>query len=63
MINICSHPIHGRCFLWEMNLMNYRIGTVATNYMKFDGYTLDEVMDKITKKGFVVLPWSDVENI
>lgn len=63
MINICTHPIHGRCFLWEKKPMEYALGTVATNYMKFSGWYLDEVIEKITKKGFKILPWAEVEKV
>ncbi len=63
MINICTHPTHGRCFLWEKKPMEYALGTAAINYMKFDGWYLDEVVDKILKKGFKIIPWADVEKI
>ena len=63
MINICTHPIHGRCFLWEKGEMNYRIGTVATNYMKFDGWTLEEVVKAIEKKDFRIVPWASEDEI
>lgn len=58
IINRYTHPIHGNCYLWEESAMNYRIGTVATNYAKFDGWTYDEVVEKINEKGFRVLPWN-----
>lgn len=61
MINICTHPIHGRCFLWEKTSVDYAIGTIATNYMNFDGWTLDKVIEKITDKGFKILKWDTSE--
>lgn len=63
MINICTHPIHGRCFLWEKAPMEYALGTATTNYMKFIGWSMDEVVEKITKKGFRITPWADAEKV
>lgn len=57
IINICTHPIHGRCYIWACGDMNYRLGTVSTNYMKFDGFFLEEVIEKVEAKGFKILPW------
>ena len=58
ILNICEHPIHGRCYLWQKHEMNYAVGTSATNFMKFDGFTLDEVIERITVKGFKIVPWA-----
>lgn len=61
MISICTHPIHGRCFLWEKSPMNYRLGKGPISFMKFDGWTLDEVFEKIATRGFKILSWDTTE--
>lgn len=57
IINICTHPIYGRCYIWAYGDMNYRLGTPATNLMKFDDFLLEEVIERIEAMGFKIIPW------
>lgn len=52
IIKIYRHPIYGRCYLWATEFMEYSLGKVDTTYMKFNGYTLEEIEPKILEKGF-----------
>lgn len=58
IINIYTHPTHGRCYLWDAASMNYRLGTDSKTFMFFDGCTIDEVIPKIEAKGFTLVPWN-----
>lgn len=58
IIHLCDHPIHGSCYLWGNDKMEYRLGKVDTNFMKFDGYLLEEVEAKIKERGFTIIPWN-----
>ncbi len=58
IINICEHPIHGRCYLWSSGNMQYALGTVSKNFMKWDGWYLEEVVKQIKVKGFSIIPWA-----
>jgi hypothetical protein len=57
IINICEHPIQGRCYLWGSSFMNYRVGKVDKTFMAFDGFTLEEVIPRIEARGFKIIPW------
>lgn len=48
-----SHPKTGSAYLWSPEGFKYKLGTVSTNYMEFDGYTLEEAKKKILVHGFV----------
>lgn len=46
----------GSCYLWSAAGFDYALDTSSTNYMKFDGYTLEEVKKKIEERGFKEIP-------
>ena len=52
LIKIMMHPTLGRCYLYQFGELHYNLGKVNTTYMKFEGYTLDEVLERATAKGF-----------
>ena len=57
ILNMYTHPTHGKCYLWEKAPMEYVLGLVNTNFMKFSGYLLEEVTPKIEARGFTLIPW------
>ncbi len=56
IIAIYEHEILGRAYLWGNENMQYRLGTVATNYMTFDGYLLEDVQPRVEARGFKWIP-------
>ena len=52
IIDIYTHPKHGRMYLWSPAAFEYKLGSVSKNIMEFEGYTLDEAIHQIKKHGF-----------